>query len=111
MMCINTYSLIERVCFEYPSYILSVEGTRFPQSCYSRKPCLLYIHQKFNYNRIKTFFVYYPDLLDSEDTTPLLRPLFEGHDGGFSLFPLSGNVLRTLTDCQYFGQSNDRLGV
>ena len=23
MMCINTYSLIERVCVEYPSYILS----------------------------------------------------------------------------------------
>ena len=23
-MCINTYSLIERVCVEYPSYILSV---------------------------------------------------------------------------------------
>ena len=29
-----------------------------------------------------------PGLLDCEDTTPLLRPIFRDHDGGFSLFQL-----------------------
>ena len=38
-----------------------------------------------------------PGLLDSKDTTPLLRPLVESHCGGFSLCPLDVNFIMTLT--------------
>jgi hypothetical protein len=38
-MCINTYSLIERVCVEYPSYILSAltvsASSESPESLFS----------------------------------------------------------------------------